>query len=160
MSVNENVVRGPHYKGDQQLVEKVQRRATKMIPNLRNLSYDLRLRHLNLPSLHHRRRRGDIVMAYNIMTGKERIDTHNIFNLRMNSTTRGHRYKILKQHAKSFVSQSTFCNRIVNDWNDLPHHIIEANNINTFKNALDKHWFDKNALDKHWFDKTFDTPFT
>ena len=49
-----------------------------------------------------------------------------------------------------FVSQSTFCNRIVNDWNDLPYHIIEANNINTFKNALDK----------HWFDKKFDTPFT
>ena len=131
-----NVVWGPHYKGDQQLVEKVQRRATKMIPNLRNLSYDLRLRHLNLPSLHHRRRRGD--MAYNIMTGKVRIDTHNIFNLRMNSTTRGHLYKILKQHAKSPASQSTFCNRIVNDWNDLPYHIIEANNINTFKNALDK----------------------
>ena len=34
-----NVVWGPHYKGDQQLMEKVQRRATKMIPNLRNLSY-------------------------------------------------------------------------------------------------------------------------
>ena len=130
-------------------MEKVQRRATKMIPNLRNLSYDLRLRHLNLPSLHHRRRRGDMVMPYN-MTGKVRIDTHNIFNLRMNSTTRGLRYKILKQHAKSFVSQSTFCNRIVNDWNDLPYRIIEANNINTFKNALDK----------HWFDKKFDTPFT
>ena len=57
-----NVVWGPHYKGDQQLVEKVQRRATKMIPNLRNLSYDSRLRHLNLPSLHHRRQHGDIVM--------------------------------------------------------------------------------------------------
>ena len=91
-----------------------------------------------------------MVMADNIMTGKVRIDTHNIFNLRMNSTTHGHRYKILKQHAKSFASQSTFCNRIVNDWNDLPYHIIEANNINTFKNALDK----------HWFDKKFDTPFT
>ena len=91
-----------------------------------------------------------MVMAYNIMTGTVRIDTHNIFNLRMNSTTRGHRYKILEQHAKSFVSQSTFCNRIVNDWNDLPYHTIEANNINTFKYALDK----------HWFDKKFDTPFT
>ena len=73
-----NVVWAPHYKGDQQLVEKVQRRATKMIPNFRNLSYDLRLRHLNLPSLHHRRRRGDMVMAYNIMTGKVRIDTQYI----------------------------------------------------------------------------------
>ena len=145
-----NVVWGPHYKGDQQLVEKVQRRATKMIRNLRNLSYDSRLRHLNLPSLHHRRRRGDMVMANNNMTGRVRVDKHNLFNLRLNSTTHGHRYKIFKQHAASFVKQSTFYNRIVHDWNDLPHHISEANNINTFKNALDK----------YWYDKKFDTPFT
>ena len=145
-----NVVWGPHYKGDQQLVEKVQRRATKMIPRLRNLSYDLRLRHLNLPSLQHRRRRGDMIMAYKIMTGRVRVDKHELFNLRVNSTTRGHRYKIFKKHATSFVKQSTFCNRIVNDWNDLPQQIIEANNVNAFKNALDK----------YWYEKKFDTPFT
>ena len=79
-TVYASVVWGAHYKGDQQLVEKVQRRATKMIPNLRNLSYDLRLRHLNLPSWHHRRRRGDMVMAYSIMTGKVGIDTHIIYS--------------------------------------------------------------------------------
>ena len=107
-----NVVWRPHYKGDQQLVDKVQRRATKMIRNLRTLSYDSRLRHLNLPSLHHRRR-GDMVKAYNIMAGRVRVDKHNLFNLRVNSTTRGHRYKIFKQHAISFVKQSTFYNRSI-----------------------------------------------
>ena len=145
-----NVVWGPHYRGDQQLVEKVQKRATKMIENLQHLPYDVRLRYLNLPSLLHRRRRGDMIMAFKIMTGRVRLNKSELFNLRENNVTRGHRYKIFKQHATSFTKQSTFCNRIVNDWNSLPKYIVESSNVNAFKNALDK----------HWYDKKFETPFT
>ena len=145
-----NIIWGPHYKGDQQLVEKVQKRATKMIQNLGNLSYDLRLRYLNLPSLQHRRRRGDMIMTYKIMTGCVRVDKKQLFNLRENSTTRGHSYKIFKRHATSFNKQSTFRNRIVNDWNSLPDYIVNSKNVNTFKNALDK----------YWYDIKFETPFT
>ena len=43
-----NVVLGPHYKGDQQKLEKVQKRATKMIENLHYLPYDVPLRYLNI----------------------------------------------------------------------------------------------------------------
>ena len=141
---------GPHYRGDQQLVEKVQKRATKMIKNLQHLPYDVRLRYLNLPSLLHRRRRGDMIMTFKIMTGRVRLNKSELFNLRENNVTRGHRYKIFKQHATSFTKQSTFCNRIVNDWNSLPKYIVESSNVNAFKNALDK----------HWYDKKFETPFT
>ena len=135
-----NVVLGPHYKGDQQMLGKVQKRATKMIENLHHLPYDVRLRYLNLPSLLHRRRRGDMIMTFKIMTGRVRLDKSKLFDLRENSKTRGHRYKIVKKHASSFSKRSTFCNRIVNDWNGLPQYVVYSHNVDAFKNALDKHW--------------------
>ena len=46
-----NVVWGPNYIGDCQMLEKVQRRAMKCIPELLNLEYDDCLSALNLPSL-------------------------------------------------------------------------------------------------------------
>ena len=56
-----NTIWGPHYKEDQKMVENVQRRATKMISSIKNLPYEARLRYLNLPSLQHRRKRGDMI---------------------------------------------------------------------------------------------------
>ena len=57
----------PHYKGDQQLVGKFQTRATKLITNIRHISYDQRLKLLKLPSLMYRRR-GDMLETYKIVT--------------------------------------------------------------------------------------------
>ena len=45
----------PLYKKDCLTIEKVQRRATKMIPHLRNIPYEERLRKLELPSMFYRR---------------------------------------------------------------------------------------------------------
>ena len=42
-------------------IENVQRRATKTIPGLKDLNYEQRLRHINLPSLSYRRIRGDMI---------------------------------------------------------------------------------------------------
>ena len=52
-----NVVWHPGYKKDVELLERVQQRATKMVPELKDLSYEERLRILDLPSLEHRRLR-------------------------------------------------------------------------------------------------------
>ena len=53
-----NIAWGPTFITDQRSrsLEKVQRRATKMLPELYNLTYAERLRHLKLPSLYYRRR--------------------------------------------------------------------------------------------------------
>ena len=53
-----NIVWGPHYILDQRSVEKVQRRATKLIHGLYNMDYSDHLAILNLPSLQYRRIRG------------------------------------------------------------------------------------------------------
>ena len=50
-------------------VENVQRRATKMVPGLRDLSYEARLRALKLPTLAYRRYRGDMIEMYKLSHG-------------------------------------------------------------------------------------------
>ena len=71
-----NIVWGPFNRADQQRVERVQRRATKLVPELRHLPYQQRLRILNLPSLYYRRRRGDMIAVYQLLHGRLRPRPH------------------------------------------------------------------------------------
>ena len=48
-------------------IENVQKRATRQLPNMSKLSYEERLRKLNLPTLTYRRFRGDLIETYKIM---------------------------------------------------------------------------------------------
>jgi len=62
-----NVIWSPRFKMESVEVEKVQRRATKLIQNLRHLPYKVCLRTLKLPSLNYRGRRGDMIQIYKII---------------------------------------------------------------------------------------------
>ena len=59
-----NVIWGPFSKGDIKAVERIQRRKTKMVPDIAHLSYENRLQELQLPSLLHRWRRGDMIQMH------------------------------------------------------------------------------------------------
>jgi len=58
---------GPAFILDQKKVEKVQHTATRCIPELSDKTYDERLRILQLPSLVHRRLRGDLILLFKIV---------------------------------------------------------------------------------------------
>ena len=56
------------------LLERVQKRATKILSQHRHLSYTDRLKVYKLPTLHYRQIRGDMIELYKIITGKyERV---------------------------------------------------------------------------------------
>ena len=135
-----NVVWGPWNRADQQLVERVQRRATKMVPEIRHLSYPERLQALKLPSLYHRRRRGDMIMVYQLLHGGVDIDLHDFFVLASARNTRGHPWRLAKPHAHTRIRRNSFSVRVINDWNGLPPTVVSAESLNQFKNRLDTHW--------------------
>ena len=76
-----NVVWGPHYMEDIKAIEKIQRRATKMVPRLKNMGYEERLRQLKIPSLAQRRRRGDMIFTYKLITGQMNITKTDFFKM-------------------------------------------------------------------------------
>ena len=60
----------PYRKSDIEALEKVQKRATKIVPHLKHLKYSECLRVCKLPTLHYRRIRGDMIETFKILTGK------------------------------------------------------------------------------------------
>ena len=54
--------------------------------------------------------------------------------------TRGNSWKLTVMRCRFDLRKYCFTNRIVNMWNSLPDNVILANNVNHFKNRLDKHW--------------------
>ena len=64
----------PHFQKDIDLIEGVQRRATKLISDLKDKSYENRLRILNLTTLETRRLRGDLIEVFKIFKGFDNLD--------------------------------------------------------------------------------------
>jgi len=129
----------PILKTDADHLEKVQRRATKLVPEIRDLPYGERLKSLNLHSLLYRRRRGDMIQVYKIVHKLEDMGERNIIQLAA-GRTRGHSYKLEKPRCNQRLRQHAFGHRVINDWNHLPEEVVNAPSLDSFKGRLDSHW--------------------
>ena len=92
---------GPYYVLDQQLIERIQRRAMKLIHGLHDQPYVDRLAMLHLPSLQYRRLRRDLILLYRIYHNNLGINFTDYFTTSHVTFTRGHSCKLFKLHAIS-----------------------------------------------------------
>lgn len=121
---------------DEHRVEKIQRRATKMIPYLKHLPYAQRLTRLQLPSLHFRRRRTDLINTFKIIKGVDDIEVGKFFEFSHYHLTRQHPYKIYPPRTHRKIGHNSFVNRVTDSWNNLPPEVVEAGSVESFKNML------------------------
>ena len=128
----------PHLQQDIDVLEKVQRRATKVVPELAHLSYEQRYRELGLQTLKERRLRGDMIEVYKLLNGLEDIDYRKFFRL-SNRRSRGHSLKLEKVQCRTTLRANYFSLRVVNPWNALPQEVVEAPSISAFKSRYDRH---------------------
>ena len=134
----------PYKQKYKDAIENVQRRATKQLPGMKNISYEERLQRLKLPTLAYRRTRGDMIEVYKLLHGKYDSDVSNIVKLHKDSDTkertRGHSLKLFIEHACTNVRKESSSLRVTRLWNDLPEVVVTAPSVNSFKNRLDRHW--------------------
>jgi hypothetical protein len=133
-------------------LEKVQKRATKLVPQLRNLRYEERLLNLGLTTLADRRVRGDLIQMYKIRTGRNVIElispstSSNVESLQLGdgpaSSVRNRRrsnIRVVKEFVKNCsVREKFYSNRVVDPWNGLSNEIVESNSVNHFKKQYDR----------------------
>ena len=141
----------PYLKYNMDMIERVQRRATKIVPSLKDLSYSDRLKKLNLETLEYRRRRADLLETYRIMNGDHIIDQScycsicpgkQMFTPALSSATRGHDRKLQIQEATG-IRKHFFSTRVTKAWNNLSQNAVSASSVNSFKNHLSKELLNK-----------------
>ena len=132
------IIWSPQFIRQSKLIENVQRRATKLVPNLKNLTYSERLKKLNLPTLKYRRIRGDMINVYKILNSNK-ADSNKLLPLNKSRyKTRGHDKKLEKNRFNCKLRQCSFSVRVTNLWNSLNNNVTKADSINTFKKLLDE----------------------
>ena len=129
----------PHLERDITLLENVQRRATKIVKDLRNVEYPERLKKLKLTKLEDRRNRGDMILTYRLLNGLEGIEYSKFFTLDRNPyNLRGHSKKLHKPGPNLDVRKYFFSHRVIDKWNGLTEEEVSAPNTRTFKLRYDK----------------------
>ncbi len=103
----------PHLAKDVAKLETVQRRTTKMIPSLRNKSYEERLARVDLFSREKRRLRGKLIECLKILKAFTNVVANRLFLIGDSSRTRGNGVKLrCKQLHLDCTKFFFFCERV------------------------------------------------
>ena len=129
----------PYLRKDIEVLEKVQRRATRLVQGMKKLNYEERLGVLGIQSLEQRRIRGDMLEVYKIMTGREDVDWRGYFTKAEGVYgTRGHSMKLYRPRCRTSLRAGFFSQRVVDCWNRLPEEVVKAPSVCAFKARYDR----------------------
>ena len=113
-----NIVWFPQLKRQSVAIEKVQRRASKLIHALKDLDYKERLRQLKLPTLKYRRYRGDLNQVFKIINGTDDLKFEDfltitaLVGITKLDSTRNSEHKLYHVHfTKTKTRKFAFSNR-------------------------------------------------
>ena len=135
----------PHLQKDIDLLERVQRRATKMVTGLKDIPYEERLKKLDLFSLEHRRHRGDMILVYKMAHNLVNIDCNDVIKFKKHTNNRGHSWKLdWKFTPKTDLGRNTFSERVIIPWNKLPESVVNSTDVLSFKRNYDNYIKSKN----------------
>ena len=126
----------PYLRKDINVLEKIQKRYTKMIDGCKKLNYEQRLSKLNLTTLEERQKRLDMIQVYKILH-----DNYNVYPkefLKLNDRSgRKNSLMIFKKRVNKELSRNGFTFRTIDQWNDLPEQVVTATSVDTFKGKYD-----------------------
>ena len=136
------VVWHPKLRKHSNLIEGVQRRATKIVASCKNLSYEDRLKIIGIPTLDYRRAVGDMVEVYKHL---HHYDTSSIpakFTARTRPS-RNHDFKLNRNFGNDGlkgIQTNSFYYRSIVHWNNLPKEVVSAPSVAIFKKRLNSTW--------------------
>ena len=132
----------PWNEADIKILEDVQRMAVKMISGLnQGLSYEEKCAEIGLETLEMRRKKQDLIQAYKILNGFDKIKWEDFYTKSMDRTTRVTRatndpMNLVVPHARLDVRKNSFFVRTPRLWNELPAETKNAPSLAAFKNTI------------------------